>query len=202
MRLYCPMNCKWLENGTCRRIELEGGNPVLSQQGNRFLRPESCVPTEQEMQIFYQDDVALHQNKVAKLMSAVRYLLDIQASKHDVSKLDPAESQHYIEPVFYLNNSDIEFGSGEYKEVTASMGEGWTHHKQNNPHHIEHHAEGLKDMNFLLIIEMLCDWIAAGTRNDKPYDVEASIAHVLPDADETTKSLIRNTVKLILDSLW
>jgi len=40
-----------------------------------------------------------------------------------------------------------------------------THHNQKNRHHPEFHGDGISGMNLIDLIEMMCDWKAAGMRH-------------------------------------
>jgi hypothetical protein len=56
---------------------------------------------------------------------------------------------------------ELEFGSDEYKDALAHMGEALKHHYENNRHHPEHFENGIDGMNLIDVIEMVCDWKAA-----------------------------------------
>lgn len=91
---------------------------------------------------------------------------------HDLSKLKQPEKNIFIEYAPKLKKT--EYGSNEYKKYLFEMNKALKHHYQNNRHHPEHHENGIKDMNLVDIIEMLCDWIAA-TERMKDGDIYKSI---------------------------
>ncbi len=45
------------------------------------------------------------------------------------------------------------------------MGKGLEHHYGNNSHHPEFYENGIKGMNLIDLVEMLCDWKAATLRH-------------------------------------
>ena len=56
------------------------------------------------------------------------------------------------------------YGSEEYKESLAGLKPALDHHYAHSRHHPEHFSKGINDMNLVDIMEMLCDWKAAGER--------------------------------------
>src|SRR5215210_7069240 len=88
-------------------------------------------------ELFYEADTRKHQQWVAEqLIACAKRLLD-RAVSHDASKFSEVERKSYVEPVWELNTREVEYGSDEYKRLTAQMGEGWEHHKMYNTHHPE-----------------------------------------------------------------
>jgi hypothetical protein len=96
------------------------------------------------------------------LTRAVANLLD-RAEHHDASKLEDPERATFDEYTPKLRDST--YGSDEYKAFLEGMGEGLRHHYAANPHHPEHHADGIAGMSLLDLVEMLCDWKAATERH-------------------------------------
>lgn len=83
---------------------------------------------------------------------------------HDVSKLIEPEKDIFDEFTPKLANTT--YGSDEYKEHLKAMGKALEHHYRENRHHPEHFENGIKDMDLVDIIEMLCDWKAASMRHE------------------------------------
>jgi len=152
MKLYCPVKCHWLNDGICMFNAVNGvpWKSELEKDGDRYVRADNCKPSQDEKTRFYFEDVESHIRAVAENLHILRQELRRRGREHDKHKRESVEAESYIEPVFILNNSDIKFGTPEYKEVTATMGKGWKHHLENHDHHIKHHEKGLKDMDLLV----------------------------------------------------
>ncbi|AFZ67596.1 DUF5662 family protein [Deinococcus peraridilitoris] len=108
-------------------------------------------------------DTHEHINQVrAYLMRATHELL-YRSEEHDRSKLLSPEVEVFNRVTPRLR--ELTYGSDEYKASLVEMGEALTHHYQHNRHHPEHHENGIKDMNLIDVLEMLCDWAAACKRH-------------------------------------
>lgn len=82
---------------------------------------------------------------------------------HDQSKLQPPEDVGFAEFTDKLKGST--YGSPEYQQFLKDMKPFLDHHYANNSHHPEHYEKGIRGMNILDLLEMLCDWKAAGLRH-------------------------------------
>jgi hypothetical protein len=155
--------------------------------------------------LYYEADTRKHQQLVAeKLIVVAKKFMD-RAIVHDASKFDDVERSFYEEPVFLLNTDNVEYGSERYKELTARMGEGWDHHKNNNDHHPEffeqYSVQTLNDpiraMDMFAIFEMLCDWVAASKRRgNSPVKALDFMMKKYP-IDEQLEAILRNTLAMI-----
>lgn len=56
----------------------------------------------------------------------------------------------------------LDYQSDDYRDAVASVSSAVAVHYANNSHHPEHYADGIAGMSLLDLIEMLCDWKAAG----------------------------------------
>jgi hypothetical protein len=121
-----------------------------------------------------KEDTLKHiQNVQNKILFAI-VDLGHRASIHDQSKLESPEKEVYDKFTPLL--AGLEYGSHEYKNTLKKMQVGIDHHYANNPHHPEYYVDGINGMNLLDLVEMLCDWKAAGERHkDKPADIFKSI---------------------------
>lgn len=119
-------------------------------------------------------DTLLHIGNVrGKIFKVIGDLLE-RAQLHDASKLESPEVEYYDE--FSPKLRTVEYGSDEYKEMLKQMQPGIDHHYSMNSHHPEFYVDGINGMNLVDMIEMLCDWKAAGERHkDKPTDIFKSI---------------------------
>ena len=104
-----------------------------------------------------------------KHIERVRYYLRIMTDKltnrgvtHDKTKLESPEVELFTE--FTPRLAELKYGSEEYKESLAGLKPALEHHYANSRHHPEHFSKGVNDMNLIDIMEMLCDWKAAGER--------------------------------------
>jgi len=113
------------------------------------------------------------QNVRLKIYKVVEDLLR-RSLLHDMSKLEAPEKEIYDKYTPLLNG--MEYGSPVYRETISKMKVGVDHHYTNNRHHPEYFPDGINAMNLVDLIEMLCDWKAAGERHNlKPIDIFQSI---------------------------
>jgi hypothetical protein len=119
-----------------------------------------------------------HKRRVAELMSiAIKHLITASVI-HDDSKTQTPEAEVFEEYTPKL--AGVTYGSDKYKEYLKEMKVALDHHYAVNEHHPEHFTQnpngGIKGMNLLHIIEMLCDWKAATERHNDG-DIKKSIEH-------------------------
>jgi hypothetical protein len=93
---------------------------------------------------------------------------------HDASKFSKGEAPIFAEVNAKLKST--EYGSPEYYAQLDKLQSALDHHYAHNSHHPEHYEEGLSEMSLLDVIEMLCDWKAAGMRHEDA-STEKSIQH-------------------------
>lgn len=91
----------------------------------------------------------------------LREIIDRQ-EKHDQSKLEHPELK-YTEQ-YHGKLRLVKYNSKAYKQLANKMREGITFHVKKNSHHPEYYNAGIIGMDLLDLIEMLCDWKAAGMR--------------------------------------
>ena len=104
-----------------------------------------------------------HIDRVRHYMRKVTVELLRRMAEHDASKLASPEVEAFTELTPLL--ADSTYGSPEYKALLERLGPALKHHYECNRHHPEHHANGVNDMDLVDLIEMLCDWKAAGERH-------------------------------------
>lgn len=138
-------------------------------------------------------DTQTHIAQVRTLMfSAITNLLQ-RSIEHDLSKLEDPEKGMF--DLFTPKLRGLTYGSDEYKKTLAEMGPALEHHYAHNSHHPEHlgYAEcdicftrhprdfeghcsqcqhgtftlrpNIEGMSLFDLLEMLCDWKAAGMRH-------------------------------------
>lgn len=118
-------------------------------------------------------DTWAHIARVRELLGdAIQDLLR-RGDVHDRSKLEDPELAAFNE--FTPRLATLEYGTDEYRETLEQMRPALEHHYAANAHHPEHHDEGVRGMSLLDLIEMLCDWKAAGERHESGGDLRRSI---------------------------
>lgn len=140
------------------------------------------------------DDTKKHISQVRHFLAQVIQNLSSRSLHHDESKLEEPEKSMYDEYTPLLRN--LTYGSEEYKECLASMGEALQHHYKVNQHHVEHFENGINGMSLLDLIEMVADWKAASMRHangDMGQSLEINRERF--GISEQLFEIIQNTVK-------
>jgi hypothetical protein len=128
-------------------------------------------------------DTMAHIARVRELLELCRTCLAARQEHHDASKLIEPEKSVFDAMTPKLKGST--YGSEEYKGFLAAMKPALDHHYASNRHHPEHnlpkyqsgnHLPSLRGMTLLDLLEMLCDWKAAGERHANG-NIEASLKH-------------------------
>jgi hypothetical protein len=115
-----------------------------------------------------------HVRRVQELMGECLLNLHNRSRIHDASKFSPEEWPYFAQATSRLRG--ITYGSPEYKASLQAIKPGIEHHQQNNSHHPEYHANGVRGMSLMDLVEMLADWKAAGERH-ADGSLEKSIQH-------------------------
>ncbi len=151
-----------------------------------------------ELDNFIQE-TQLHIKNVGKCLSTVSGELVKRATEHDMSKIEnEIERTIFIEYTPKLKEST--YGSDEYKSFLKEMGEGLKHHYKNNSHHPEFYAKGIRGMNLIDFVEMLCDWKAATLRHsngDLTKSIEKNQQRF--GYSDDIKQILLNTVPILDD---
>ena len=119
-------------------------------------------PTDKEIvdaQTATWDHIAV----VRKLGEDVGHAWAERLLHHDASKLVSPEAEMFA--VYTPRLKSMTYGSDEYKQCLAEMGEVLKHHYQQNRHHPEHFSNGIEGMTLIDLLEMLVDWKAATLRH-------------------------------------
>jgi len=110
------------------------------------------------------EDTMMHIEQVEDLIDEVVEQLEKRAKHHDITKFSKEEK-----PAFDIYTPLLKgtvYGSDEYKNYLNKMKPALDHHYAENAHHPEHHANGIKDMTLIDIVEMLADWKASTLRHE------------------------------------
>lgn len=111
-----------------------------------------------------QKDTMNHIVKVRNYISKVISELENRALKHDHDKIDnPTEKALFDEYTPKLK--ECTYGSEEYKKFLIGLKKGLDIHYANNRHHPEHFEDGIRGMNLVDLLELICDWKAASERH-------------------------------------
>ena len=105
-----------------------------------------------------------HIKRVGDYLNVCKKEIVKRAKRHDYDKIhDSTEKSLFDE--YTLKLKGCTYGSDEYKTFLKGLKEGLDIHYKNNRHHPEHFKNGIKDMNLIDLIEMICDWKAASERH-------------------------------------
>ena len=105
-----------------------------------------------------------HVETVRNFLNSVISELMNRQEKHDQSKLEPEEVETFEKYTPKLR--DLTYGSDEYRQCLKEMKPAIDHHNSVNRHHPEYFGTGINEMNLIDLMEMLCDWKAAGMRHN------------------------------------
>lgn len=135
-----------------------------------------------------------HIKRVGNLITIfIKDLLE-RINCHDDSKLSSPEVEIFTEFTKKLANST--YGSEEYKQFLADMKPALDHHYAKNSHHPEHFENGIDGMNLLDLLEMFCDWKAAGERHkDGNIDKSIEINSKRFNMSEQLVNIFKNTAR-------
>lgn len=106
-----------------------------------------------------------------RFMLRVCFRILKRAWVHDFSKYSKEEAPHFAA---VGNTKDLVYDSPEYKESLKKLEGALAHHYKHNSHHPQHYENGIKGMQPLDIVEMLCDW-KASTLRYKGGDIKESV---------------------------
>jgi len=138
-----------------------------------------------------------HKKIVTNLINFVIMELHNRKNTHDDSSLDPEEAEimaHY--PKFIKDDSYI---NGENQAYINTIKGALDIHFQKNRHHPEYFKNGIKDMNLIDIIEMLCDWKAMTPDNEDIISVIKQYKKIYNFSDDLMNILINTVNSEIFD---
>jgi hypothetical protein len=143
-------------------------------------------------------DTMAHINKVRENCEVIIKELRGRELNHDKTKMESPEKEVFDKYTPLL--SQTVYGSEEYMRNMREMKPAIEHHHQNNRHHPEHFANGIRGMNLVDIVEMFCDWMAATQRN-KDGDIMKSIeiGQARFHYSDDLKAILENTYKDIFE---
>lgn len=104
-----------------------------------------------------------HIETVRNYLNAVVKDLITRGERHDQTKLESPEVE--IFEIYTPKLRGCTYGSEEYRQNMKEMKVAIDHHNSMNRHHPEFFSDGMKSMNLVDLMEMLCDWTAATMRH-------------------------------------
>lgn len=140
-----------------------------------------------------------HIREVQRILGrAIRLLSDAQ-DNHDNSKLESPEIEIFTEWTPRLATST--YDSAEYRAMLAAIKPALDHHYASNRHHPEWHANGIRGMDLMDLLEMICDWCAAAKRhNDGNVMRSIEVNKDRFSYSEELAQILRNTVISLRES--
>lgn len=137
-----------------------------------------------------------HIEQVRSLTTRLAVMMIERGAAHDASKLESPELEYFVEHTPKL--AKLTYGSEEYNKSLADLKPALDHHYNHNRHHPEHTNEGVKKMNLVDIVEMLCDWkSSAGRHMDgnilKSIEINAKRFNISDDL----VCILKNTAELL-----
>lgn len=161
-------------------------------------------PSTEEMLYHYQDWVQ-HVQWITELLLLVQWDLSRRIMTHDRSKImAPEERDIYAKVVPKFAKTT--FGTEEHRAVGRELRPAWKHHLHHNRHHPEHFSLGIDGMTLIDLVEMMCDWKAAGLRKADEASLENSV-NILKERHgigPQLEQILKNTAKdldLLYDNL-
>lgn len=165
-----------------------------------------------------------HIMRVRELLYIVQNKLEARGFEHDQTKLGPNEKPIFDRVTGKLKG--LTYGSEEYKASLKDLGPALAHHYAHNSHHPEHYQrqvciicfaeypadykENCKQcgngqmtnepnvggMSLLDVLEMLCDWKAAGERHaDGSIDRSLKVNRERFKISDQLHAILENTVR-------
>lgn len=141
-------------------------------------------------------DTLIHIGRVRHYMTKMITDLLERALNHDKSKTETPEKETY--DIYTPLLKEVEYGSERYWETLKEMKPALEHHYQNNSHHPEFYLDKINGMNLLDLVEMVCDWKAAGERHsnsDMVKSIEINAKRF--EMDDQLKQILLNTASYL-----
>ena len=140
-----------------------------------------------------------HIETVRNYLNTIIHQLLARAELHDQTKLQDPERPYFDKYTPLLR--DLKYGSEEYRNCLKEMMPAIEHHNKHNRHHPEFFKNGIEDMNLIDLIEMLCDWKAAGLRHTTGDLIKSiEINEMRFGLSFQLVCILKNTAKLLNDS--
>jgi len=143
-----------------------------------------------------------HKALVLKYLNRVIQDLIARAEVHDDSKLEEPELSAFDKAARDYPLGTLTYGSPEYQESVRLLGPALEHHYAVNRHHPQHFPDGVRGMNLVDLIEMICDWKASTFRQPGGNLLKSIHMNATPDKFNYTQELsqiFENTADFLED---
>lgn len=146
-----------------------------------------------------QKDTEEHIGKVRAYLSVCKIEINTKALVHDADKINN-EIEKRLFDEYTPKLAHCSYGSDEYKSYLEGLKPALDIHYANNRHHPEHFERGIKGMNLIDLIEMMCDWKASSERH-KDGDIFRSIEinQKRFGYSDDLKEVLKNTAQFLID---
>lgn len=145
-------------------------------------------------------DTEDHIDKVRNYLYLCEHQLDNKAKFHDQDKIEDSIEKALFDE-YTPKLSGCTYGSEEYKSFLEALKPALDIHYANNRHHPEHFPKGIRGMDLLDLLEMICDWKASSERhedgdvlrsieiNQKRFGYSDELKEILVNTIETLNTL-------------
>lgn len=143
-------------------------------------------------------DTENHIRRVDQYLLKCIVELGDRAEMHDRDKINDKKEKALFD-IYTPKLKDCTYGSEEYKSYLAELKPALDIHYANNRHHPEHFENGIRGMNLLDLLEMICDWKASSERHEDG-DIYRSIEinQSRFGYSDDLKSILKNTADFLL----
>jgi len=146
------------------------------------------------MEFDFLTDTILHISEVQENLEIIAGELRQRGFAHDRTKLQQLEFDGFVSTREKFKKAN--YGSPEYQECVELTKPAVEHHYANNRHHTGYHKNGINDMTFIDIIEMIADWRAAARRSpDKTLQDTLNYAFKKYKIEPQLQGIFLNTLK-------
>ena len=141
-------------------------------------------------------ETSAHILSVTKLINIISTKILERGVSHDASKLVPPELDYFTKYTHKLAAST--YGSPEYEKCLVDMKPALDHHYAVNRHHPQHFPDGIKGMNLVDLVELICDWKASSLRHNDGNILKSIEVNVKRfEMSEDLTAVLRNTCELL-----
>lgn len=138
-------------------------------------------------------DTLLHVTEVSENLEIIAGKLRQRGFAHDRTKFQQLEFDGFVSTREKFKKAN--YGSPEYQECIELTKPAVEHHYSKNRHHTAFHKNGINDMTFIDIIEMIADWRAAARRSpDKKLVDTLDYAKKKYKIDDQLFRIMKNTL--------
>lgn len=143
-------------------------------------------------------DTETHIAKVKEYIGICMVEMREKSLLHDLDKIND-ETEKRLFDEYTPKLAHCTYGGDEYKSYLDGLKPALDIHYANNRHHPEHFEDGIRGMNLLDLLEMLCDWKASSERhNDGDIFKSIEINQKRFGYSDDIKAVLRNTAEFLV----